>query len=171
MSNESAKINILFHPDNTPTVDKDTSYGLQYSVDTGLKILGSAIGSPGYIKNFLCQKIQQVQSEIEKVYKVSDIQTAWCFIFYVIRNKITYLLRTIHPDLTKDFCIQFDSMLRTAVENILEVNIDNTEWAQIILPIRKGGCGIQNFTQVRLAAFLASYKDCFPKIELLGISI
>ena len=167
LSDEMAKTNILLHPDNNPSTC-DFSYGLQYSDNSGLKILGSAIGSPEYIKQVLVTKIQQVQSEIDKVYKVPDIQTAWCFIFYVIRNKITYLLRTIHPDYTEDFCKQFDIILRNAVENIFDVNIDDTEWAQIVLPIRLGGCGLQNFPQVRLAAFLASYKDCFSEIEMLG---
>ena len=67
-----AKKNILFHPDNRP---KDNN-----------KTLGSAVGSPAYIKSFLVKKLKEIIKDIDKIYKVTDIQTQWCYLFYIIRN-------------------------------------------------------------------------------------
>ena len=81
---------------------------------------------------------------------------------------ITYLLRTIHPDITHEFTIRLNKSIRIATEHIIDAKVTDLEWSQIVLPIRKSGCGIQDFKQVRLAAFLASYKNCFEDIEKLS---
>lgn len=70
--------------------------------------------------------------------------------------KITYLLRTTPTWLCPEEVYSFDNTLKSAVESILNISLNETQWSQAALPIRFGGIGVRRACDVGLPAFLAS---------------
>jgi len=53
--------------------------------------------------------------------------------------------------------MNFDDIMRNALVSILNVNLNNNQWLQASLPIKKGGLGIRRLQDVALPAFLSSF--------------
>src|SRR6218665_571869 len=56
-----------------------------------------------------------------------------------------------HPTL-----VAYDQRLRKGLEDILNINLTDTQWIQSTLPIAMGGLGIRRVSSLAIAAFLAS---------------
>jgi len=69
--------------------------------------------------------------------------------------KVLQLLRCSasmsHPSLQ-----YFDSLLRTAVQHITNLDLSDTQWLQASLPVRDGGPEVRRVASLALAAFLSS---------------
>lgn len=70
--------------------------------------------------------------------------------------KLTYFLRTSPLWLFPDIVTEMDNNLRTCIESIINLKLDDVQWIQTSLPISKGGLGLRSVTDLCLPAFLAS---------------
>lgn len=70
--------------------------------------------------------------------------------------KATYLLRTAPTWLCPNEVAVFDETLKTSIESILNVSLNDPQWTQAVLPIRHGGLGVRCMGELGLPAFLAS---------------
>ena len=70
-------------------------------------------------------------------------------------TKLTYLLRTGppygHPALEK-----MDVEMRSGLESILNMSLNDIQWLQATLPIIDGGLGIRRVSMLATSAYLAS---------------
>ena len=69
--------------------------------------------------------------------------------------KVLHLLRC-SPSVSHPALSDFDSLLRTAIEQITNSSLTDSQWLQASLPIREGGLGIRRVSSLALPAFLAS---------------
>lgn len=69
--------------------------------------------------------------------------------------KLTFVLRTA-PCWDDPLLQKMDNQLRSGVEKILNVELDDVQWKQATLPIRDGGLGIRQVSMLASSAYLAS---------------
>ena len=69
--------------------------------------------------------------------------------------KLLYLLRTSNC-YNHTLKLQFDTILKSSLSTILNVDFDETQWIQENLPVNDGGLGIRCANTLATSAFLAS---------------
>ena len=69
--------------------------------------------------------------------------------------KMTYLLRTA-PCFASRKLAQYDSVLRSTLEKVLNISLSDVQWNRATLPVSKGGLGLRRTVDVALPAFIAS---------------
>ena len=68
-------------------------------------------------------------------------------VLYILRTSPCFLLPALHD---------FDSLLRSLLGSILNVNPSDSAWTQASLPVRAGGLGVRSTTQLAPSAYLFS---------------
>ena len=70
--------------------------------------------------------------------------------------KIMYLIRTAPVYRNTVWCEEFDETIRKCLQEILNVDMEGSIWAQSSLPVHLGGLGIRRVSEVALPAYLSS---------------
>jgi hypothetical protein len=158
--------NIILHPSNDPTTSEEVY---------GVKLLGCPVGSPAFIRRYLCKiATNDLPKEFLRLRCLSRYQSLWCFLHFVVNNKITHLLRVVPPTLTDEFISMFQDIQLDFVSKALGSTLnaeytfpqlDETTLAQMRLPLTAGGLGLTYFHDVSIAAFLGAFITCLPHIE------
>jgi hypothetical protein len=104
----------------------------------------------------LQQKVDQIQLLVERL-PTLQAHTA----LFLLKNclsipKMIYLIRCSPTFKEPQLLIQFDSIMRSALEQITNVTLDDDAWAQASLPVSRGGLGIRSAIDLSVPAFLAS---------------
>lgn len=81
--------------------------------------------------------------------------------YYLLKNcfavpKLMYFLRTTPIWLFPSFVKEADDIMRTCLESILNMTLDDKNWLLASLPIKFGGLGVRKINDICLPAFLAS---------------
>jgi len=66
-----------------------------------------------------------------------------------------HLLRC-SPSASHSALLEFDSLLKTAIERITNSSLTDSLWPQASLPIRDGGLGVRRVSSLAIPTFLAS---------------
>lgn len=124
--------------------------------DYGVKYLGVPIGSDKFIIEWMKAKKRTYKAEIKALLEVVNPQHKWIFLYYCFARKPSYVLRHILPSLAEDFSVDFDAMLRMALESVINCKVSDLQWVQVTVPIKHGGCGLPATKDVANAAFTAN---------------
>jgi hypothetical protein len=161
--------NIVTHPEDDQSFP-DHAYGLE--------ILGTPVGSAAYVQNHFHQYMATtLRQELSRLDQVSNLQTLWCYIHYVVNSKITHLLRTIPPAYTTELVQDFMRLQMQLTQRVFDIpalllgeGVDDLQAAfhdvmcqsQLKLPtcIAAGGMGLRHYEDISQAAFLASVVCC-----------
>ncbi|KAL3613036.1 hypothetical protein CASFOL_043125 [Castilleja foliolosa] len=145
----------------SPDVRKELSHfqtilpGFQEIDPTTFTLLGSPIFPEGIPEAFQVRE-QMLGLARDRLSHLSShvalVLLKMCFAV----PKITYLLRTTPSWLYPANIASFDDTLKDAVETILNVSLNDSQWCQASLPVRYGGLGVRRARDVGLPAFLAS---------------
>ena len=89
----------------------------------------------------------------------------------ILRNslfvpRILYALRS-SPCSGHSLLLRFDTLARSVLSDILNIEFTNTQWLQATLPINVGGLGVRSVSLLAPSAFLASAAGAFPLIQSL----
>lgn len=81
--------------------------------------------------------------------------------YFLLKNcfaipKLNYLIRSSPAWIHSVFINRFDSIIRSTLEKILNIKMDNKIWIQASLPTSRGGLGIRQLKDIALPAFLSS---------------
>ncbi len=97
-------------------------------------------------------------------------QVQWNFLYWIFRNKINHLQRTINPGSMKFFNQQYENMKRQIFNSIVGVDINDSQWIQACMSIKDGGFGLGFTLSTSNIAFIASCtssywysNDIFPE--------
>ena len=141
---------IHLHPDNDPeNADK-----------FGCNILGSWVGSTGYIHSHLEEKLAKLQSEAEAIKNYPNKQVQHLILRWCFSQKINHLQRSIPPELLENFVNNFDFQKRDIFESILGYRVTDSIWTQCCLTTSDGGMGYQDVRRISHSAYLASIFQC-----------
>ncbi len=124
----------------------------------GVKILGVPIGTASYVQTFLNEKLASLKEEAELLHKLKDAHGEWVFLYYIIRNKITFLQRQIHPSQMTEFTAAVKELLRNCLTRLIGVQIDDRALYQASLPLKDGGCALSAtfLNDIGTSAYVAS---------------
>ena len=144
--------------------------------DTGVNIttegrphLGSALGSPGFIRQFVIDKVTKWCNELEKLSQFATTQPHAAYAAFTrgLTNKWTYLFRTI-PDI-QDLVQPLEQTIHTKFIPALTGRPppNNSERDLLALPPRLGGLGLKDPVQHAPQEFSASMKISGPLKTLI----
>ena len=137
---------------------------------TAAKLLGAALGTASLhdvlVKHHL--QINTFKSQLSNL-KAHDA-------FYLLKNclslpKLLFTLRTSPCFSCPDLLNTLDLDLQDALELILNIRCNDTEWQQARLPTKLGGLGVPSTKMIASAAFLASYKGSQTLIQVIAKSV
>ena len=138
--------------------------GLSVTERDHATLLGSPIGTAGGIQNTILKRTKSLQTLGNRL-QLLHAHDAFC----LLRNalaipKVLYILRT-SPCFLVPGLHDFDSLLRSLLGTILNVNLSDSAWTQASLPVRAGGLGVRSTTQLAPSAYLASAAGCAQLVQ------
>ena len=80
--------------------------------------------------------------------------------------RVLYLLRC-SPSFDNSLLSEFDGLLRSGLEDILNCQLSDSQWLQASLPVRDGGLGVRKVAVLAPSAFLASAASTLPLQDLI----
>ena len=79
------------------------------SEDQGVRILGTPLGHPDYVRAQLQSLSATHDQLIAKVPTLPDLQCVWMVLLYCCAARANYTLRVVHPELTAGFAAHHDA--------------------------------------------------------------
>jgi ribonuclease HI len=148
--------NILVHPD-------DGGDPLLY----GYKHLGVPVGSRQYCSSALDALIEKFAATCECDDAVDSVQQKWVYLLWVIRHKFPFWFRHMCPSITLDKLPAIKAVLQSKFSAIAGFELDVTEsvWRQVCLPIKSHGCGLGDPLDVTTAAFVAHVDETIDVVR------
>uniref|UniRef100_A0A8D8VI75 Reverse transcriptase domain-containing protein n=1 Tax=Cacopsylla melanoneura TaxID=428564 RepID=A0A8D8VI75_9HEMI len=134
---------------------EDLLPGVHLVSSENLSLLGAPLVHEGYEK-----KVEDKLTKMKNIFeKLKDIPAH--FALHLMKNclgipKLLYILRTVPTWKGIDILNRMDLTLKSTLEDLLNVKLNEKEWKQANLPIRHGGLGIRSIIDLSLPAFLAS---------------
>ena len=129
-------------------------------------LLGSPIGGDVSVDSAIGSNIHSLQTlgDRLKLLHAHDALT-------LLRNaftmpKILYILRTA-PCFWSTLLEDFDSIQRSLLEGICNIQLNDDSWMQAALPINAGGLGIRSAAKLAPSAYLASAAGCATILQTL----
>jgi hypothetical protein len=144
---------IALHPDNY----EDALEKAQAAKEYGMVHLGVPVGTPEYIQTWLAHRIDALHHEADKLKQLPGTQLKFALFYNCFKMKIDFLCRTVSPALIKPFLVQFESIKRSLLLDILRVpSLPDYAWALAQLDLSSGGLGLSNSMLIHEPAYLAS---------------
>ena len=123
----------------------------------GLRVLGSPIGTPAYIKWFLDKELAEHEQACEKILSMPEKQVAGLFLRWKV-GQIDFILRTTPPDQCKDFAQKYDAITTKAVAKLLNLaEISPDAASRLFVKLHEGGMGFYSAVVHSLPAYTASF--------------
>ena len=135
----------------------------------GRPVLGSPVGKPEYIAQFVSQKVKQWVGEIEKLSEIADSQPHAAFgaITHGVSSKWTYLSRTT-PDISHQLDPIEHAIRTTLLPKLTGQDAPNEiDRCLFSLPARLGGLNIGNPSSFANEQFSASEQVTKPLVDLI----
>lgn len=133
----------------------DFAPGIQIVSKSELTLLGCPVFSEGLEDAFL-EKLSVMKILFHNLLSLHSH-----IAYFLLRNclsvpKILYFMRTSSLWCFPALLNQFDSQLRSCLESILNLPLDDVNWTLATLPTKFGGLGIRSLSDLCLPAFIAS---------------
>lgn len=142
----------------------------------GLIILGSPVGTPGFIRDHAEDRIRIEKALLKEIAVLPDPQCAWQLLTRCAVPRGNYLLRTLPPTQCEQYARDRDAALWETALAILQADalpshLLRSGKAIAELPMRMGGLGIRSSERSRHAAYWASWADALEMIRARNPSI
>ena len=138
------------------------------SIENGIEILGSPVGSDDYLHAYFENRMMEEMKLLEMIPTLPSLQSAWLLLYFCAAPRANHLLRTVPPSRVLAYTQEHDLAVRTCFANILQINVQdlfsNNVGLQIDLPLKYGGMGLRNNSRISPCAFWASWADSLKTI-------
>ena len=136
--------------------------------DEGFNLLGAPIGSKEYCQRFLDQKVDSLQSRIEKLNQLEDPQIECCLLRSCLSlPTFGYNLRTCNPTDFFEIHERFDNLIKEAFHTAIKTPVPDIAWQQATLPTTMCGNGFRRASDHAPAEYLCSLAKTLPHIEAI----
>jgi len=145
--------------------------------ESGFRLLGSPVGSPEFILNWLVQYIEdEIIPTAKRINDILDPQIQFSFILYILQNKMNHLFRTVNPMIfnratnigsTDSLCDRIESIVKLLFHQVIQVDLTYLDWNQVKIPISNGGFGLADCHDTIYAAFMGSFLSTYPYMKQL----
>ena len=126
----------------------------------GLRILGTPLGHPEYVRNQPRRVSESHRSLLERIPSVQDLQSAWLLLLFCEGTRANYLLRAIPPQQALEFETHHTASVQECLTRILGAEIPPKSWEVANLPLSLGGMGLRSAPRVSPSAYWSSWADC-----------
>ena len=134
-----------------------------------MRVLGTPLGHPDYVAQFLRDKRREQDSLLERIPAVQDVQVAWLLLLMCASPRSNYLLRALAPSVTLEYAMSHDAAVQACLGRILAnespAELTPLQVRRAQLPLRRGGCGLRSAVRLRFAAHWASWADTLEVIR------
>ena len=89
----------------------------------GVTILGTPLGRAEFVEGQLAEKIEEHGILLDRITKVTDLQSAWILLLFCAASRANYVLRVVHPENSFQFAIHHDAGIRQCLENLLHIPV------------------------------------------------
>jgi hypothetical protein len=152
-------------------------------VKDGLVILGgpmgidstssSFLGAPAFVVNHLQKVFEQMVSSVEFMLQILPRNIAYGLLQACINSRPIYMLRTLHPSLTREFAARFDTVMNNAIATLCDWN-DASSRPLLLpahaitlrgLPQKMGGLSLPRAVDIAYSAYCSSFAISVPHIS------
>ena len=135
-------------------------------VPAGMKILGTPLGHPDFVRASLESKSASHQRFLDRIPLLQDVQASWLLV-HCAAARANYMTRVVEPGATQEFSTRNDAALWNCLCQIMQIPTtqldDVRETAST--PMKLGGLGLRSARRISDAANWASWADCLPMIQ------
>jgi hypothetical protein len=133
-------------------------HGMPRITEDGTRILGLLVGLPSYANDFLIAKVNDCKSTLAKAAEIDEPQYLLPLLRYCLGfSKVNHIIRFCSPSDISLGLRQWDQMIYGFIkECFVEQDLspqDRLEWS---LPVRFGGMGITNASNIAWSAHVGS---------------
>ena len=128
-------------------------------------VMGIPIGSEQFLEKEIERIKAKISNDFELVAQFENTQIQNVFIRYVLKNKLTHLLRGLEPANSQVICRHFNNCLRKLLAVMCGVDqLDDISWHLARVPIEYGGAGY-GFCEALIApAHVAAIIAAIPEL-------
>ena len=129
-------------------------------------LLGAPIGGEQSVDAALLVKLEELRRLSNRVSLLHAHDA-----FFLLKNcfcipKLMYTLRSA-PCHSHQLLIEYGDVIRSTLQQILNVELSDESWDQATLPVADGGLGTRRATDIALPAYLSSVSGLHPLITQL----
>ena len=154
---------LVLKPDKEETA-KSIFEGTAINITTkGRKHLGAALGSRSYLDQYVNGKVEEWVEQVTKLaeFALSQPQASYAAFTFGLKHRWTYFMRTL-PDI-EDLLAPLEHAITDAlIPSIAGHNCAQVERELLALPVRMGGMGLTNLSQVAALEYVALTKISGP---------
>ncbi len=146
---------------------------------TKVEILGVMFGSDEDVMEY-CEKIADSQQQFLDclTHPEMPVQIAFSLLRFSAHPRLSYLARTVHPDLFRPAAEKYDRKILDTFLKIFQIKEESLTYlepalskenllVQVSLPISKGGFGLRPFSRTSHPAFFSSLISIMPDLTKL----
>lgn len=132
--------------------------------DTEIELLGAPLTECG-IPAAVRAKKNALERMVDRLRKLNSHQS-----FFLLRHsfsipRLTYILRTTPCWHAMDSLNEYDDLLRTSLEGVINCQLDSNAWIECSLSVKCGGLGLRNVTNLCFSSFLGSYHSVSDLVQ------
>ena len=149
---------------------RPNSHGVARFRSAGMKILGTPLGHPDFVRASLESKNASHQRFLDRIPLLQDVQASWLLLVHCAAARANYMTRVVEPGATQEFSTRNDAALWNCLCQIMQIPTtqldDVRETAST--PMKLGGLGLRSARRISEAAYWASWADSLPMIQQRG---
>lgn len=131
-----------------------------------IELLGSPLTIAG-IRSAIQRKIEKLKLMVQRLDKLNSHHSYCLMRSSLTIPQLNYLLRTTPCWLALDMLEEYDRILKTAMEGIVNCNFSVESWDEATLPVKLGGLGLRNATTLCYSSFLGSIHSVSDLVQTI----
>ena len=134
----------------------------------GVKILGTPVCDPEYVKAMLSRKTEEYRVFLEHIPNVDDLQSAWLLLLFCASTRANYLIRNVQPELVVEFAQRHEARIwqrLCEITGIDEGTVLASSRQVASLPLSMRGLELRSAQRTSVAAHWASWADAVGMIQ------
>ena len=137
--------------------DDPLDRGVPSIKESGVELLGTPVGDQAFTEETIMKRFQKIQTITDTLPMLQDAHTEFALLRSCLSMpKIMYSLRTTDPTPLQDLWQEYDCMTREALQRIMGIQLNSTQWSQAQLPVTLGGLGLKAAVDHAGAAYASS---------------
>lgn len=164
LKTEGEKLGLVINPAKCELITDDISLvdrvrvvipDILHTNKTSAELMGAPVGGEEGIGRTLETKLKALRCLADRLSFLSAHDALFLLKNCFAIPKLTYTLRSA-PCYRSQLLSEFDLLIRSTLESILNIAMSDEAWDQATLPVAKGGIGVRKASDIALPAFVSS---------------
>ena len=155
-------------PDDLLALGNDVWTADKPEHENGLKILGTPLGKPAYVEQFVNERMHKENCFLGKLLKMTDLQCAWIMLSFSAVPRANHMIRMVPPSSVHGYAESHDLAIWTTFCKLLgaePLQYDLLARDISSMPARLGSLGLRSASRCSPGAFWVSWANALPVIK------